>query len=168
MSTRYIHSGSGSARGAAGNNAGFEVDSDGNLTLDRGAQHKGSLTSAPGYETIPVPRVLSKTASFTLTKADSGAVIYADSTTSVVVTLPATKKGLVYTLVVNQLTTSGGHAFSPAAADKIMGPGLTAADNKDLICSAATDALGNQVTLVGDGVNGWYVYNTIGTWAREA
>lgn len=108
------------------------------------------------------------TASTTATAAQSGTTFIADSTTSVVITLPATVAGLRYTLAVKQLTTSGGHAFSPAAADKIMGNGFTSADDKDAVCSAATDREGDTLTVVGDGVDGWYIVGVTGTWARES
>ncbi len=107
------------------------------------------------------------TASATLTGADDGKTIIADSTTSVVMTLPATALGMKFTLVVGQLTTSGGHAFSPNASDKIMGNGFTAADDKDAICTADTDRVGDSITLVGDGSLGWYITAVTGTWARE-
>lgn len=136
------------------------VDSnDGRIYVNRG--------NSVGREPITPTTVRAITASATLTAADDGAVIIADSTTSVVMTLPATAKGLKFTLIVGQLTTSGGHAFSPAAADKIMGNGFTAADDKDAICSAATDRVGDAITLVGDGVDGWYITSVTGTWARE-
>lgn len=168
MSTRYI-SAAGTARGAAGNDAGFEVNTDGVLVLDRGPQHKGNgLSTTPGYEPVPVNRTIVATASFTLLPKDNGAVIFADSTTSVVVTLPATAKGLRFTLVVKQLTTATGHSFSPAAADYITGNGLTAVDDKDLICSAASDRVGDAVQIVADGVDGWFITAVSGTWAKEA
>lgn len=109
-------------------------------------------------------------ASVTLTAADSGKV-FTNSAADVVYTLPAadaSTKGCFYKFVT--LTVSGGTgvSISPAAADKIQGTGLTAADNKDLINSGATDAVGDAVTLVCDGVDGYIVTEIIGTWAREA
>lgn len=113
--------------------------------------------------------VETKTASFTLTAADSGKIFLIDGTASVVATLPSTALGLEYTLIVKQLPGSGaGTAFSPAAADKIIGNGFTAADDKDAINSAASDALGDWLTVVGDGADGWYITSIKGTWAREA
>ena len=107
------------------------------------------------------------TTSKTATGAESGTVFIADSTSSIVVTLPPTVRGLKYTLIVKQLTTSGGHAFSPNAADQIIGNGFTPADDKDAICTAASDAVGDTFELTGDGSAGWYVTRSVGTWDRE-
>ncbi len=124
---------------------------------------------AAGQEINYKRTVETKTASFTLTAADSGKIFLIDGSASVVATLPSTAAGLEYTLIVKQLPGSGaGTAFSPAAADKIIGNGFTATDDKDAINSAASDALGDWITLVGDGVDGWYISSIKGTWAREA
>lgn len=110
-----------------------------------------------------------KTAAYTVTAADSGKVLIADAAASVIFTLPATVAGLVFTFVVKQLPGSGaGVAVSPAAADKIIGNGFTPADDKDAVCVVASDRLGDMITLVGDGVDGWYITSVIGTWTREA
>jgi hypothetical protein len=115
--------------------------------------------------------VVKKTASFTVLPQDSGKTFIFDSTTSVVATLPAAStatSGMKVRFVVEQLTASGGHAVSPAAADQIIGNGFTPADNKDAICSAASDRLGDMIELTCDGELGWYITGVIGTWAREA
>lgn len=106
----------------------------------------------------------------TLTAADDGCTVVTTNTTdTTVVTLPATALGLRFRLILGGLAGAGaGHSFSPAAADKIMGNGFTAADDKDAICSAATDRIGDCIELLGDGVDGWYVTHVTGTWAREA
>ena len=145
----------------------FGVEDDGGLAIRRGTSWSGVAATNQGVERIPVSRFASIAASATLAVSDHGGVFEADSTTSVVLTLPSTQKGLTFTLVVGQLTSSGGHAFSPAAADKIMGNGFTATDDKDAICTAATDRVGDSITLVGDGVDGWYITSVVGTWARE-
>jgi hypothetical protein len=53
------------------------------------------------------------------------------------------------------------------SADLIRGNGITPADNKDLICTQATSRIGDSCTIVGDGVDGWYITAITGTWARE-
>lgn len=112
--------------------------------------------------------VVTKTASYTLTTADSGKTFLANGTGTLVFTLPSTALGLTYTIQVMQLPGSGvGTSLSPAAADKIIGNGFTAADDKDAINTAATDRLGDLITVVGDGVDGWYITAVIGTWDRE-
>lgn len=113
--------------------------------------------------------VETKTASYTLTAADSGKIFLANGSGTLTFTLPSTAAGLEYTIQVMQLPGSGvGTSLSPAAADKLIGNGFTPADDKDAINTAASDRLGDLITVVGDGVDGWYVTAVIGTWAREA
>ena len=159
MATKFIQRSSGAAGGRTGSHSGIGVDSDDNLLYVNADGTKRPYAN----DNVEV-----KTASFTATAAQSGTTFVADSTTSIVVTLPSTQAGLKYTLVVKQLTTSGGHAFSPAAADEIIGNGLASVDNKDVICTAATDREGDSITLVGDGVGGWMITAVTGTWAAEA
>ena len=103
----------------------------------------------------------------TLTEADSGKVYIANAADTVF-TLPATVAGLRYTIVANATAVASGSGilFRPVAADKIMGNGLTSADDKDVINS--TDAEGDFMEIVGDGVDGWYIVGVRGTWTREA
>jgi len=112
--------------------------------------------------------VLSKSANYTVTAADSGSVILVTAADKVM-TLPSTAAGLAYTFVITAagLATVTGLSISPAAVDKIMGNGFTSADNKKAINTAATDAEGNSISIVGDGVDGWYITSVTGTWARE-
>lgn len=58
--------------------------------------------------------------------------------------------------------------IDPAAADNIRGPDITAADDKDLICTKATQRRGDYVTLHGGDADGYYVAEMRGTWARQA
>jgi hypothetical protein len=117
----------------------------------------------------------------TLTAADAGIVqnVIADA---VVVTLPSTADGLVFTV------RNGGDApagapvgagsnqsalvsVSPAAADGITGNGYTATVNKDAQNTKATANVGDEITLVGNGTAGvtaWTVAEVKGIWAREA
>ena len=101
-------------------------------------------------------------ASITVTAAQSGTVFVSD-TVDAVYQLPSTAAGLTYTFVAGVLSATTGLSVSPAAADKI----LTAAkaDNADYVNTAATDVVGDSVTVVGDGVNGWLVVAKTGTWA---
>lgn len=114
--------------------------------------------------------VVSVTASRTLTAADSGKV-YTSGAADLVFTLPAASavtKGVTYTFVTLTLSATTGLSVSPNASDKIQGKGITAADDKDYINSAATDAAGDLLTIVCDGSDGWIVTDERGTWAREA
>lgn len=89
-------------------------------------------------------------------------------TANSVITLPATVVGYSFTVVVG--TTSTGAvptvSISPNSADLIAGAGITAADDKDLICSSLRP--GDRVSLVGNGTTGWNITSISGTWTREA
>jgi len=114
----------------------------------------------------------------TLALADCG-IVQNVLTDAITITLPATAASL------NFVVRNGGDAdanaavgsgyngsmavnVSPAAADKISGMGLTPADNKDLINTKATAEVGDEVTLLADGTDGYTVVEVKGTWAREA
>lgn len=162
MATRWIHKGLDPEQ---------ELGDKVHFVFDRNKNAATKLTNGAGtVETryFPASGVEAVTASKSLTYSDHGKTFVADSTTSVVLTLPATRAGVEFTLVVGQLTTSGGHAFSPNASDAIMGNGFTVEDDKDAIISAATDRVGDAITVVGDGNAGWYIKSVVGTVAREA
>lgn len=112
------------------------------------------------------------TAAYTATKEDDGKTFLAGAVASVVVTLPssdADTEGMELTLALTGLASSGaGHAFSPQAADSIIGNGFTEAANKDAICSAASDRVGDSITLQSLGNGQWLITSVTGTWAREA
>lgn len=119
-----------------------------------------------------------RTSNATLTLADCG-IVQNVRTDGVVLTLPATAAGTVFIIRNGGAQVSGGPAgtgangsvgvsVSPAAADKIQGNGFTAADNKDAINTKATSQVGDEICLVGDGVDGYNIQYVIGTWAREA
>jgi hypothetical protein len=110
-----------------------------------------------------------KNANFNVAATDYDAVFLVTSADKIA-TLPATIAGLrvTFTLAAAGLSAGTGLQIAPNAADKIMGNGLTSADNKALILTGATDREGDSVTLVGDGVDGWYIAAITGTWARAA
>jgi hypothetical protein len=88
---------------------------------------------------------------------------------TVTVTLPATVVGTRYTIVNGAQADQAGNlniAISPAAVDKIMGAGFTSVDNKDAILTLGR--YGDFISLVGDGVNGYFVDSYSGNWTREA
>ncbi|MEX3008999.1 hypothetical protein [Hoeflea sp. TYP-13] len=58
--------------------------------------------------------------------------------------------------------------ISPAAADMILGPDITGANDKDLICTKATQRRGDFVSLMLGDADGYVVTGLRGTWAREA
>lgn len=84
-------------------------------------------------------------------------------------TLPAIADGLsgITIMAVGAFGTTAV-TIDPAAADMILGPDITGADNKDLICTKATQRRGDFVTLVAGDADGYMVTEMRGTWAREA
>lgn len=104
----------------------------------------------------------------TLDEGDSGVV--QNVTASCTLTLPATVVGATYHIR-NGGSGSSDNAvtitISPAALDKIMGGGFTSADNKDIINTTGEGGV-DEVTLVADGVNGYFIQSISGTWTREA
>ena len=83
-------------------------------------------------------------------------------------TLPAIADGLngITILAVGAFGTTAV-TIDPAAADMILGPDITGADNKDLILTKATQRRGDFVTLAYGDADGYSVTEMRGTWARE-
>lgn len=113
--------------------------------------------------------LLVKTASFTVTKEQSGTTFLCDAA-DLVATLPATEAGLHYRFLLGTagLSAGTGLQISPAAADAINGNGLTSVDDKDLILGGAADREGDMVELIADGVDGWFICALSGTWTKQA
>lgn len=118
------------------------------------------------------------TSNKTLTAADQG-IVQNVTVDGVVVTLPATGVGLTFTVRNGGDNPSGtpagavadgsaGVSISPAAADQLIGNGFTAADNKDAVNTKETSKVGDEMTVVGEGTNGYNIVSVKGTWAREA
>lgn len=114
----------------------------------------------------------------TLAAADAG-IVQNVTVDGVVITLPSTAAGLMFTIRNGGDNPSGTPAgavadgsclvqVSPAAADQLIGNGYTPADNKDAINTKATSKVGDEITVMGGDVNGWVITNVKGTWAREA
>jgi hypothetical protein len=114
----------------------------------------------------------------TLALIDSG-IVQNTTVDGKVYTLPATAIGLCFTIRNggdNATSTAAGAVadgstivtISPQAGDKISGMGLTPQDNKDLINTKATSRVGDFVTLLADGVDGYTVIAVRGTWVRES
>jgi len=107
------------------------------------------------------------TADVTIDATDSGRCFFV-TTDAKIITLPAVE-GITGIRVVN------GGAFgtvavtvSPNANDMIEGPGITAADNKDIVNTKATARRGDYIDLEYGDANGWSINKMVGTWAREA
>jgi hypothetical protein len=120
----------------------------------------------------------------TLSAAESGGVIFQSTANgtpaNVVLNLPATVAGLLYTFVFVGVPGQGFH-INPVAADKIAGSIIDVAngnvvtatnngagtDNKDLILDTGSK-VGDRVTLLGDGAAGWTIVEGLGSWAFES
>lgn len=112
-----------------------------------------------------VAGLTAKTASFTVSLPDdNGKIFELELLAGVTVTLPAVSsanKGMRVTFINALLPTSNQYRITPNASDRI----AYKADGANLDNTAATDALGDLVTLESDGVDGWIVVNKIGIWA---
>lgn len=101
----------------------------------------------------------------TLDIEDQGKLIWCTVTT--VITLPAVATPT------NCKIANGGPfgtvqiSLSPNANDKVQGPNLPGADNKDLINTLATARRGDFARLVTGDANGPFVSELRGTWATE-
>lgn len=84
-------------------------------------------------------------------------------------TLPSIADGLTgLTILAIGAFGTTAVTISPAAADAILGPDMTAVDNKDLILTKATQRRGDFVTLSFGDTDGYAVTAMRGTWAKEA
>jgi hypothetical protein len=162
MATRFISNGLDCEASPYSHVAPFSVESDGVLRLVRGAQFKGACSTDPGAEPVVVNRVVrvATAAAVTLVAADHATVVAFATTSTVTVTLPLAATagaGWQVTGVVEVLPTSGvGHQFRPASTADTIYVTATAAGSA-LAISTSSDAIGDAVTLVSDGVSRWYI-----------
>ena len=114
-------------------------------------------------------------ASATLSNTDSGTK-YLVGTDALVITLPATKKGVEFTIINSGADGNNIITISPAVGDAIIGTIANASadsvsggvDGKDIINTKATANKGDRITLIGDGASGWYIVEGVGIWASQA
>lgn len=101
---------------------------------------------------------------------DSGKAFFVTAAAdNAALTLPAIADGFANALIV-AIGAFGTTklVIDPAAADNIRGPDITAADNKDLILTKATQRRGDRLEITGGDADGYVVGPLVGTWAREA
>lgn len=130
------------------------------------------LGSGVAYENIDTAK--------TLAVGDNGVVqnVIADGIT---ITLPATSAAGLYHFTIRNggAPKTGAPAgtgddasvlvtIAPNASDKISGLAFTAQDNKAALNTKATAKVGDFITLVSDGVDGWTVVGARGIWARQS
>ncbi len=146
-----------------GSSTGFVVDSD---------SERLAFKDTDGIQRyVAGSKVEYHASDFTVTPEDDGALFEIGDDAGVTVTLPladASTKGMKVTVALWAVAGSGAHAVSPNAADTIRGNGFTPAADKDAICTAATDRIGDSITLQSDGAHSWFITSVVGTWAREA
>lgn len=123
------------------------------------------------------PVVTTLTNNYTLTEDDSNG-IFCIATDGKVISLPATKAGLKYTIINTGAAGNNIVTISPVAADGISGTITLAATvvvdagviDKDLINTKATSKAGDSVVLIGTGVPGttaWIIQSSTGIWAAQ-
>lgn len=108
-----------------------------------------------------------KTGSIIIDIEDVGKVICV-ATDSLVMTLPAWTTafdGARIIFVNTGVAANNILDIQPNSADKFMGANNTGADNGGLVNTKATARRWDYAIIVGDGVNGWIVEATRGTWA---
>ena len=108
-----------------------------------------------------------KSANYTVTAADAGKWLWVD-TDAVVITLPAVEG--IAGLRIGNIAAYGvsGLSVSPNANDMIEGPGITAANDKDIVNTKATAQRGDFIELGNGDADGWSITRMRGTWARQA
>ncbi len=154
--------------GGAGGDA-LVLESGATVTVKSGATlavEAGGIIDmqAGSKQTTPIANI---TVSRAVTVAESGTTFFLKAV-DLKMTLPSTAAGLTYTFVVHTVSATTGAQIDPAALDAIMNAGDTSVDDKDLLNTPATDTEGDAVTIVGDGVDGWWVTSITGIWAKEA
>lgn len=119
-------------------------------------------------------RVETLTASKVLTRKDSKK-IFLIGTDELVITLPATVKGLEYTFINSGADGNNIITISPNASDALHGTitlaasvvELSGTDDKDVINTKNTANTGDMIKIVSDGIEGWFVLASTGIWASE-
>lgn len=99
----------------------------------------------------------------TLDLEDSGKTFFVTATA--IVTLPATAVDMGCTLVCAAPYGTAQISLDPAAADKIVGPDFTGADNTDYLNTLATAQRGDLCTIKGGHIDGYIIVNKKGVWA---
>jgi hypothetical protein len=106
----------------------------------------------------------------TLTSTDCGKV-YAIATDSKVFNLPATAAGCKFTFINAGANDHNIVAIDPTSNDQIFGDCgavvIAGATGEKLQNTKTGAKRGDSATLIGDGVDGWYITSCTGVWAEE-
>ena len=154
--------------GTVANSGAVDVETGGTITVKSGAtlavESGGILDMQAGpKQASPIVNI---TTSRAVTVAESGTTFFLKAV-DLKMTLPSTAAGLCYTFVTHTVSSGTGSQIDPASVDAIHGGGLSSADDKDLINAGANDDEGDSVTIIGDGVDGWWIVAINGTWVKE-
>lgn len=124
------------------------------------------------FPTYYARNIVNRATNTTLASTDAGTVQNV-TVDAVVITLPATAAGNVgmQFTVRNGGANNGdvGFTVAPNAADGMNGLGFTSATNKGIVNTKATARPGDEISFQSSGVtgvNGWYVTQAVGTYAR--
>lgn len=124
----------------------------------------GSLTMAAGTRIIFSGQQSASVAiNKTLDNTDCGVLQVV--TASATVTLPATKAGLSYIIINGATSGTVTVTVAPNPSDRIFGNELNAEDDRDVVNTLGN--YGDCLRLIGDGNDGWYLSDVVGTWTRE-
>lgn len=141
------------------------VASGGTITVESG----GAIALAAGASVLGGYAGSVRTSTentYVLTAAMSGLVYVGTKTSATqVIDLPApTTAGLVFTFVCGH--ADGEININPGASTyTIKGISISVAAGKDLKNTAGSNAVGDTVTLISDGVSNWWIIQMQGTWA---
>ena len=134
------------------------------------------VTVQPRYaKPVEQARVITITADKTLRASENGALVVFNSSSSLIVTLPAAQKGLSYEVFVKTVPGSGVgplikvHGSTAKIYSKVSATGATISESagKGVVNTQATSVKGDSVRVTSDGTD-WFVTDIAGTWAREA
>ena len=149
------------------------------ISTTAGFVSAGGQLSYRGYA------ITTKANGYTMLLSETGGVVYQQTAnaapSNVVINLPATAAGVVYTFVYAG-TPGQGFQISPNASDTIMGSIMDVSngnvvtasnngggtDDKDLILGGTGSKVGDRVTLMGDGSFGWMIIEGLGKWSFES
>jgi hypothetical protein len=150
--------------GTSGTN-GLDVTIQGAAAAEQVVYNAGTGTMTYQGKFYAAAQATATKTTATLAEGDMGKLLLVTADAQVL-TLPTTAVGWTYWIMNGtdgQLLT-----ITPDTGKKIMGAGLTSANDKSLLNTALTAKRGDYVKLVGDGASGWVVQEMVGTWARQA
>lgn len=150
MATRWINKGptaegTGNAHGFSANDDGVIIHHNGEMFGTINSDKIWPLTQTGGARAIP--------------PYASGANFIVKNAGAIAFTLPPTKLGYKFTIYM-AVASSGAHTITPVSVDKFLQAGKT---DGQALTYGGTQAIGDSITLIGDGADGWLVSAKTGT-----